>query len=132
MNTPKLLTAACLTLMMTIGSMVHADVDDLPFGMTTSHLNLVFAVSDADKTTEFYGDILGLKRIPDLKFPEGRYMIRYLGGESEIKFIVNNVELPKFKGGTRTARGIRLLALFIPDTEKDGIMKRLKANGHDP
>ncbi|MFP6584172.1 MAG: VOC family protein [Candidatus Hydrogenedentota bacterium] len=131
MKTLRYLTTTCVALTMTLGSLAYADVDDLPFGMTTSHLNLVFAVSDADKTNEFYGKILGLKRISDLKFPEGRYMIRYLGGESEIKFIVNTVELPKFRGGTQNARGIRLMALFLPDTEKAGIIKRLKAKGHD-
>lgn len=108
---------------------VQADVNDLPFGMSTSHLNIVFSVTDAEATHEFYGDVLGLKRIPDIPFPGGVYMVRYLGGESELKFIVTNQDLPKMEGGTRTARGIRLMALFLEDSEKAGIVKRLESSG---
>ena len=109
----------------------QADPGELPFGMQTSHLNIVFSVTDAEATHEFYGEILGLKRIPDIPFPGGMHMIRYLGGESEVKFIVTNQQLPKMEGGTRTARGIRLLALFLKDTEKAGIIERMKASGRE-
>ena len=88
--------------------------DELPFAMPGAHLNLVLSVTDADKTHDFYGTILGLKRIPNIDFPGDAYMIRYMGGDTEIKFIVTGADLPKHEGGARTARGIRLMALFLP------------------
>lgn len=114
-----------------LGGIVQADVSELPFKMTTSHLNIVFSVSDADAVHKFYGEILGLKRIPDLKFPGETYMIRYLGGETEVKFIVTGQDLPKMEGGTRNARGIRLLALLLKESERAGILERLEAAGLD-
>ncbi len=104
---------------------------DLPFGMTTSHINLVLSVSDADKTNEFYGDILGLKRIPDLKFPGDTYMIRYMGGSSEVKFIVTGQDLPSHAGKTSEGIGIRLMALLLPDSKREGILEGLKKHGYD-
>ena len=108
---------------------VFADTaDDLPFQMADAHLNLVLSVTDADQTHEFYGTILGLKRIPNIDFPGDPYMIRYMGGDSEIKFIVTGADLPKHEGGARNARGIRLMALTLPSTRKAEIMAQLKAH----
>lgn len=129
--TPTARFLATLALILSVSFSAKADPNDLPFGMSTSHLNIVFSVSDAEATHEFYGKILGLKRIADIPFPGDMYMIRYLGGESEVKFIVTNQQLPKMEGGTRTARGIRLMALFLKDTEKAGIVDRLKASGRE-
>lgn len=119
------LLCALLTLSFT------ASADDLPFGMQTSHLNIVFSVTEADAVHEFYGEILGLKRIPDLNFPGDSYMIRYMGGESELKFIVTGQSLPKHEGGTGKALGIRLLAILLPESESEGILKRLVASGRE-
>lgn len=101
----------------------------LPFGLLEDHLNVVYSVSDARATEQFYGGILGLKRLSDIDFPGDSYMIRYLGGESEIKFIVSGQELPRMEGGTRTARGIRLLALLLPENQRAGIIARMQAAG---
>jgi catechol 2,3-dioxygenase-like lactoylglutathione lyase family enzyme len=103
---------------------------NLPFGMTTDHLNLVLSINDEAKVHEFYGEVLGLKRIPNIPFPGDMHMVRYLGGETEIKFIVTNMDLPTEEGGAQNARGIRLMALFLPASEKAGILKRLKAKGY--
>lgn len=110
---------------------VSADEASLPFGMTTSHLNLVLSVGDGDKVHEFYGEVLGLRRIPNIPLPGNMTMIRYMGGASEIKFIVTNQDLPADGGGAAKARGIRLLALFLPAAEKPGILERLESQGYE-
>lgn len=102
----------------------------LPFGMLVKHLNLVLSVSSGEKTHEFYGEILGLERIPDIVFPGDLHMIRYMGGESEIKFIVTNQDLPKHKGGAGKGRGIRLMAILLPTAKQAGVLERLKEHGH--
>ncbi len=108
----------------------HAEEPQMPFNMLANHLNLVLSVSSPEKTHEFYGEILGLKRIPDIVFPGEIHMIRYLGGESEIKFVVTNQDLPKPEGGAGNGRGIRLMAILFPDSERAGILKRLEERGH--
>lgn len=115
-------------IMSSMGSAV-ADEGALPFGMLSPHLNLVFSVTDADAVHKLYGESIGLKRIPDLDFPGDQFMIRYLGGESEIKFIVTGEDLPKFEGGSRTARGIRLLALLFPVAEQAAMKARFETTG---
>ena len=64
-----------------IVSPLHAENEsvELPFRMRTNHLNIVLSVADPDKTHEFYGYALGLKRIPDLNFPGKTFMIRSSG-----------------------------------------------------
>ena len=123
----RLLMGLCAGLLISVG----ASADDVASPIQTGHLNLVFSVTDADAVHAFYGDIIGLKRIPNIDFPGEAYMIRYMGGDSEIKFIVTGMDLPKHEGGTRNARGIRLLALMLPQTEQAGILERLEAAGHD-
>lgn len=105
--------------------------DDAASPMQVGHLNLVFSVTDPDAVHSFYGEILGLKRIPNIDFPGESYMIRYMGGESEIKFIVTGQDLPKHEGGAGDARGIRLLALLLPQSEQAGILDRFEAAGLD-
>ncbi len=120
------LIGMCVAVMLCVG----ASADDVSSPIQTGHLNLVFSVTDADAVHAFYGGIIGLKRIPNLDFPGEAYMIRYMGGDSEIKFIVTGQDLPKHEGGTRNARGIRLLALMLPQSEQAGILERLDAAGH--
>ena len=120
------LVAVC-ALLVSSGASVDT-ADDLPFQMLGAHLNLVLSVTDADKTHEFYGTILGLKRIPNIDFPGDAYMIRYMGGDSEIKFIVTGKNLPQHEGGARNARGIRLMALTLPKARQSEIVAQLKAH----
>ena len=96
------------------------------------HLNLVFVASDANDVHKFYGEVLGLKRIADINLPGESVMIRYLGGESEIKFIVGGSKVPKREGGTQAARGIRLLAILLPLSDQDDLLSRWKAAGNEP
>lgn len=102
----------------------------MPFGMSVDHLNLVVSASDADAVSEFYGDVLGLERLTDWKMPSGATMIRFLAGESELKFIVSGKKLRTFEGGAGDARGIRLLALLLPASEQAGIEKRFEEHGY--
>ena len=104
-----------------------AENGELPLGMAVDHLNLVLSVAEAEPVHKFYGEILGLKRIPDINFPGDDYMIRYMGGDTEVKFIVTKRNLPAHEGGTRAARGIRMFALLLPEAEREGILSRMKA-----
>lgn len=124
----RIATLGVCLLGMTIGLAV---ADDVASPTQVDHLNFVFSVTDAEAVHEFYGEILGLKRIPDIPFPNNQHMIRYMGGATEVKFIVTGQDLPKMEGGTRNARGIRLLALLLPESEKAGVLKRLAASGRE-
>jgi len=104
--------------------------DDAASPMQVGHLNLVFSVTDADAVHSFYGEILGLKRIPNIDFPGDAYMIRYMGGASEMKFIVTGKDLPSHAGGTGDGIGIRLMALLLPDSKRVGVLDGLKAHGY--
>ena len=44
---------------------------DLPLGLIQDHLNLVFSASDGPSIERFYGDIIGLRRIPNVPLPGG-------------------------------------------------------------
>ncbi len=125
----RLLCAAFCVLAAIVSADASADTGATPVGQRVDHLNFVFSVTDADATTKFYGDILGLKRIADIDFPGDPYMIRYMGGKSEIKFIVTGQDLPKMEGGVGKARGIRLLAFLLPESQRAGILERMKAAG---
>jgi len=122
-------TAALTIALAVLSGVSSADTGAAPVGQRVDHLNFVFSVTSADATNKFYGDILGLKRIADIDFPGDAFMIRYMGGKSEIKFIVTGQDLPKMEGGVGKARGIRLLAFLLPESERAGILARMKAAG---
>lgn len=103
---------------------------DLPFGMRTKHLNVVLSVSDPDKTHEFYGEVLGLRRIFDLPLPGDPNMIRYMGGDTEVKLIHMGQPLPKTEADLNSARGIRSLVFFLPDSEHEAIVQRIDEKGY--
>jgi len=105
--------------------------DSTPFEMNVDHLNLVVSARDVDATIEFYGDALGLEQLATWKMPSGSTMLRFLAGESELKFIVSGQELRTFEGGAADALGIRLLALLLPVSQRSGIEKRFAAHGYD-
>jgi len=129
----KMLQALGVCLLVTMAGSAVAEAASAEDGAASptqvDHLNIVFSVSDAAAVHEFYGEILGLQRIPDIQFPDDQYMIRYLGGASELKFIVTGQDLPRMAGGAGNARGIRLLALLLPLSEQAGILERLADAG---
>lgn len=135
LNTRVLRWPAVVLIALTLMPMAIAQDADtreapVPFGMRVNHLNLVFSATDADATEEFYGEVLGLEQIPDIPLPGNRRMIRFLGGETELKFIVTDEALPKHDGASRAALGIRLAALLLPEAKRAGIEQRLKEHGH--
>jgi len=107
--------------------------NSIPFGLVDDHLNLVISASDEAKTINFYGQVLGLKRISDIELPEKRKMIRYIAGESELKFIIRNKDSSIIDSNFSNEIGIRQLTLFIPiDRKKEIIDKILKNNIKSP
>lgn len=105
------------------------DVAEIPFDVPSGALNVVLSASDADATREFYGEILGLKEISPLAIPGSGPMLRFMGGKTEIKFIILDQDLPKSDGGERAALGVRSLTIFVNDAK--GVLGKLKKKGHD-
>ena len=111
------------------------DEAPFPFEMLAEGVNIVLSVSDADKAIEFYGDILGLKRIPNIDLPGSQAtgagtMLRFMGGVSEIKLIVLPGLTENYPDGIDRGRGIRLLTIFLDASKKDGIAERLEQAGY--
>ena len=102
--------------------------ESLPFGLIDNHLNLVYSASNIRKTEIFYGEILNLKRISDVILPGNRVMLRYIAGESELKFIINENEKPKKSLGMLEAKGIRQLSILLPDSKRLKIIDKLNSN----
>ncbi len=102
---------------------------DLPLGLVEDHLNLVFSVSNGSTIETFYGDVLGLRRIPNVELPGGRHMIRYHGGATELKFIVGAGEDNALIVDPFEARGIRGLHLQLPESRRQSIFSRCTMYG---
>jgi hypothetical protein len=107
--------------------LVARDMDRLG---DVDHLNMVYSTTTAEGVIGFYGTALGLQRMPDITLPDEVRMIRYLGGVSELKFIVAQGQVATMAGEVGAARGIRLLALLLPLPQRDGILERLAAGGY--
>ena len=102
---------------------------DLPLGLIHDHLNLVFSASDGPSIERFYGDIIGLRRIPNVPLPGGRYMLRYHGGATELKFIVTDQDSGRAASGLTAARGIRSLTFVLPESRLQSVFSRLAVYG---
>ena len=102
---------------------------DLPLGLVEDHLNLVFSVDDIPATETFYGDIMGLRRIPNVELPGGRCMVRYHGGATELKFIVGAEARAPLLSDPSSARGIRALHLELPESRRQAVFSRLSEYG---
>ena len=123
----RITSIACL-----IGVSVTAfaqDEAEFPFPMLAEGVNVVTSVRDEAKTREFYGECLGLEEIDPILFPNGPKMLRYMGGVSELKYIILDEDLPRTPGGLKNGAGIRMLTIFVNDGE--GVVERLKAKGYD-
>ena len=101
---------------------------NLLFGSVDDHLNLVFSSYSKNFVENFYGNILNLKRISDVKLPENRLMIRYIAGESELKFIVDKKNISLINDKPKKFNGIAKLTLYFPIESKDKILSKLKEN----
>lgn len=120
-----------------LGSSVHlatptslaADASPMAFELQGDGINVVVSVSDRGKSTQFYGEILGLKKLFTLSMPDKiSTMDAYQAGKSQVKLISSSKVLPKQQGGANTARGIRLLTFLLDN--RDDVLARLKANGY--
>ncbi len=115
---------------------LSAAADELPFGMRTSHLNIVLTASSIEATENFYGGALGLEQLETWSMSSGSTMVRFLAGESEVKVIVwpeeKQKELRTGPRGAATARGIRLLALLLPASERSAMEDRFRKLGLPP
>ena len=101
---------------------------NLLFGSVDDHLNLVFSSYSKNFVENFYGNILNLKRISDVKLPENRLMIRYIAGESELKFIVDKKNISLINDKPKKFNGIAKLTLYFPIESKDKILSKFKEN----
>ncbi len=101
---------------------------DLLFGLVDDHLNLVFSSYSENFVENFYGNILNLKRISNVELPENRLMIRYIAGESELKFIVDKKQKTLINNKPNKFNGIAKLTLYFPIESKDIIFKKLQEN----
>jgi predicted enzyme related to lactoylglutathione lyase len=114
---------------LTQGAVCVTQQKDLPLGLVAEHLNLVFSVADGPATETFYGDIMGLRRIPNVELPGGRYMVRYHGGATELKFIVGAEARAPLLSDPANARGIRALHLQLPESRRQAIFSRIRKYG---
>ena len=103
-------------------------IKEFHFGSVDDHLNLVFSSSNKDYVEQFYGDLIGLKRISDINLPGNRLMIRYIGGESELKFIVNEESKSLIKEKPDKFYGISKLTLYFPIHHKKALIEKLEKN----
>ena len=101
---------------------------NLLFGLVDDHLNLVFSSYSKNFVENFYGNILNLKRISNVELPENRLMIRYIAGESELKFIVDKKHEYLINNKPNKFNGIAKLTLYFPIENKDIILKKFKEN----
>ena len=101
---------------------------DSYFGSVDNHLNLVYSSSNRDYVEKFYGDILGLKRISNIRLPGNRLMVRYIGGESELKFIINEENKNLIQNKPNQFLGISKLVLFFSIKDKEKIIEKLNYN----
>jgi predicted enzyme related to lactoylglutathione lyase len=114
---------------LTQGAVCVTQQKDLPLGLVAEHLNLVFSVADGPATETFYGDIMGLRRIPNVELPGGRYMVRYHGGATELKFIVGAEARAPLLSNPESARGIRALHLQLPESRRQAVFSRIRKYG---
>ena len=113
---------------LTFQSISVSRAGSIPFGLVDDHLNLVISASDESKTINFYSEVLGLNRISDIELPEKRKMIRYIAGESELKFIIRNKDSSLMESNFNNEIGIRQLTLFIPIERKQEIIDKVLKN----
>ena len=113
---------------LTVQSISVSRANSIPFGLVDDHLNLVISASDESKTINFYGEVLGLNRISDIELPEKRKMIRYIAGESELKFIIRNKDSSLKESNFNNEIGIQQLTLFIPIERKKEIIDKILKN----
>lgn len=101
----------------------------MPFEMAKPGLDVGVVVSDMEKAKKFYGAALGLKPLAALpiELPGGGTMVRFQSGATVIKLRTFPTTPPAVEKGTMSANGIRLLTIYVRDT--DALAKQFSAAG---
>ncbi len=122
---PRVLLTALLPALFVSGLAAQT----MPFEMTKPGLDVGIVVTSLEKAKHFYGDILGLKPAPSATLPlaGGGELVRYTSGGTEIKLRTFDKTPPQMETGIMGASGIRLITLFVKDT--DSMVKRIVAAG---
>lgn len=82
----------------------------------------------AEKMFQFYGDVLGLKRLPGIKLGKGAQLVLFQVGTSQLKFTGRVPDRSYVPGGVRAATGLRLITLVFRD--EAGLRDRFQQYGY--
>lgn len=85
-----------------------------------------FSAANGDKELEFYGNVLGLKKLQTFNVGGGTRVARFQIGSSQVKFTAKVPNRRYAPGGPRDATGLRLLTFFFPDEE--ALQNRFRAH----
>ena len=91
-------------------------------------LDVTIVTNDAARADEFYGEVLGLKKLgPAAKLADGGRITQYGTASATIRIIVPPKPAAKFTEAMDKAGGIRGLAFMLPDA--DQFAKNLTSHG---
>ena len=96
--------------------------------ITKPSLDVTIVTNDGEKADEFYGEVLGLKRLgPAAKLADGGRIAQYGTASATIRIIVPPKPAAKYTEAMDKAGGIRGLAFMLPDA--DQFAKNLTSHG---
>jgi catechol 2,3-dioxygenase-like lactoylglutathione lyase family enzyme len=75
-------------------------------------------VADAERSRQFYGEVLGLSEHPQMAMPEGLTRYAFSAGTTTIKFWSKGPDLPRFAGPFPAAVGIRFVTFSVDDARE--------------
>jgi catechol-2,3-dioxygenase len=87
-----------------------------------------FAV-DADKMAGFYGEVLGLRKLPALNMPGGGTMMLFQIGTAQVKLQATPAAVDYATGPVREVTGLRVMTFFFPD--EAALTARFTQHGYD-
>ena len=96
--------------------------------LTKPSLDVTIVTNDGAKADEFYGEVLGLKKLgPTAKLADGGRITQYRTASATIRIIVPPKPAAQFTEAMDKAAGIRGLAFMLPDA--DQFTKNLASHG---
>lgn len=87
-----------------------------------------FSAGNGDKELEFYGDVLGLKKLQTFNVGGGTRVARFQIGTQQVKFTQRVPDRHYVAGGPSAATGLRLLTFFFPDEKT--LQERFRKHGY--